>query len=187
VDVAQQMVIESTGRLALLAGTVTSPLVDVAGGLLSGDGTIDGSLTNAGTLAPGAGVGALLITGDLTQDPAGTLSIELGGTSAGATYDVLTVLGTSFLGGALEVLLEPGFVPALGDRFDVLVGNDLVGAFDAFVGLDLGGGLRLDPRRTPTGFSLVAVPEPGTGMLVGLGLVWLAGRRRRLAWDPRSG
>jgi hypothetical protein len=53
----------------------------------------------------------------------GTLEIEIGGTLPGSGYDQLNHViggGMAFLGGALEVTLWGGFIPAAGDQFEFL-------------------------------------------------------------------
>jgi len=55
-----------------------------------------------------------------TQSGGGILNIDLGGTNAGTTYDVLNISGAASLGGTLNVDLLTGFTPVAGDSFDIL-------------------------------------------------------------------
>jgi hypothetical protein len=102
------------------------PTVFLQGGTLSGDGTIQGFVTNSGAIVqPGASPGILTAASGYptpyTQGPGGTLSIELGGLTAGTQFDQLDNGGNSVLGGALTVSLINGFQPAVGQSFPILL------------------------------------------------------------------
>jgi len=97
----------------------TGPLV-LQGATLSGTGTVDGDLNNAGIVAPGESPGKITVTGDYTQTSVGSLEIEIGGTTPETEYDVLMVGGSAALDGTLEVTLWDGFIPEAGDQFEVL-------------------------------------------------------------------
>jgi hypothetical protein len=105
------------------------PLAQFLGGSLSGNGTITGSISNNATVSPGASPGLLTITGNYTEGPNSHLQIELGGTSAGVTYDQLAVGGAAKVAGALNVSYWNGFIPALGNVFTTLVCNARSGVF----------------------------------------------------------
>jgi hypothetical protein len=102
---------------------VTGAVVTVSGGHVGGNGRINGRLTNnGGMVSPGLSVGTLTVDGNFQQNATGTLNIELGGTAAGQ-YDRLAVVGGlngAILDGVLDVFLVNGFVPAVGNTFDVL-------------------------------------------------------------------
>ncbi|HEX2517348.1 MAG TPA: hypothetical protein VH257_21780, partial [Chloroflexota bacterium] len=144
------------GGLASMSG---APL-EIRGGSLSGSGTISTSVINAGRLQPGSSPGGLHINGAYTQEPAGALSVELGGLTPGTQFDQLTVSRTATLDGALEVKLIGGFVPADGDAIQVLTFGSRSGVFSAISGLDLGGGRSLRADLGERGLTLLA---PGTG------------------------
>src|SRR5262249_49045062 len=109
-----------------LQGTLTGN-VDIRGGILSGAdgpfvGAINGNLRNAGQINIGRAAdptGGLSVGGAFEQTAAGMLSIDLGGPASG-DFDQLRIAGTATLAGTLDVHLVAGFVPAVGDIFEVL-------------------------------------------------------------------
>ncbi len=106
-----------------------------AGRLAVNDFTTFGSVgtleQKGGTLAPGFDLadrartslaGTSILRGNYQLEAPGTLEIELFGTTPGAGYDQLRVLGSVDLAGSLDVKL--GFESQIGDQFTVL-DNDL--------------------------------------------------------------
>ena len=110
--------------------TVVESVFDIAnrtlivdGGTLSGSGTIIGDVdNNAGVVGPGSSPGTLTIDGDFTQGAAGELLIEIAGLG---DFDVLSITGSALLGGELAVDLIGGYVPLVGESFDVLLASDI--------------------------------------------------------------
>ncbi|HEX6962391.1 MAG TPA: hypothetical protein VF175_11025, partial [Lacipirellula sp.] len=93
------------------------------GGVLSA-GTVGFDLVNnGGTIAPGNGLGASHVMGDLTIN-AGALAIELGGSGPGE-FDRLMIDGAATLGGSLDVSLLDGFALGPNSVFEIL---DIAGA-----------------------------------------------------------
>ena len=114
-------------------------------GVCSGSGTIGDSVNNSGgTISPGNSPGVLAIGGDFTQSENGTLLIELGGTDAGAAYDVLEVNGQATLDGILEVSLVDGFAPSAGGTFDIFQFGLTTGDSDDVILPALAGSLSWD-------------------------------------------
>ena len=111
-----------------------------AGETLSGSGTIQTNLTNAGTVSPGSSPGTITVDGDYTQDPSGTLLIELSGTTPG-TYDQLVVTDTAVLDGALQIQLLDSFTPALNDTFTIMTYGSSTGRFEELRLPDLSPGM----------------------------------------------
>ncbi len=102
------------------------------GGELIGDGTISGSISNSGaTIRPGGSgaAGTLTLTGDYTQIAGGILDVEIGGSTAGTTYDQLVIGGTATLGGTMTAAFINGFTPTAGDIFTVLTSSIRTGTF----------------------------------------------------------
>ena len=116
---------QSAGTLTLGAGsTITgiSDLSDNSGNFNLADGadftTLD-ALSNSGTITLGAGA-VLNVSGDFTQTSAGTLSVVLGGPSAGGNFGRLASTKPANLDGTLQANLEGAFVPTQGDVFPVV-------------------------------------------------------------------
>jgi hypothetical protein len=91
----------------------------------------NGNLTNsAGVLAPGQSAGSTTITGNYTQQDAGVLEIEIGGTLPASEHDFVDVLGAVTLGSQLQLSLIDGFVPGPENIFTVLsAAGNIAGAF----------------------------------------------------------
>ncbi|MBL8471596.1 MAG: hypothetical protein JNM98_07355, partial [Rhodocyclaceae bacterium] len=104
----------------------------LADGTVSGTGTISGNVTiGNGLLNPGYSPGALTISGDLTLAAGSTTRIELGGTTAGNTYDVVSVTGHVTLDGVLNVLPYGSYTPAAGDSFAFMHFGSVSGSFSS--------------------------------------------------------
>src|SRR5262249_45415328 len=134
--------------------------VDLNGGLLAGSGTVNGSVTSSGHVAPGGVgcVGTLTINGNYTQTAAGSLDIDLGGTAAGSQHDILYVAGPAALDGALNADLLAPYWLHLGDQFRVLNAGSESGAFASIN--HLGWALRAD--YDPSGLTLTVVVVPSS-------------------------
>ncbi|HVV48688.1 MAG TPA: autotransporter domain-containing protein, partial [Polyangia bacterium] len=118
--------------------TLTSPTVQVnSGATLSGHGTIVGSVTNDGTVAPGGTIGVLTVNGDYTQTSNGTLSIEM---NPNANSE-LVVTGTANLAGKAVLVAAQGNYRK-GASYTFLKAGTINGQFASVTntaGLDLGG------------------------------------------------
>ena len=95
---------------------------------LTGTGAITGSVTVSGSVAPGDSAGTITVSGDLTLLSAALLQMQLAGTNA-SLFDQINITGTFNFGGTLTVLLLDGFVPLVGDRFDLFDFSGSTGAF----------------------------------------------------------
>jgi hypothetical protein len=129
---------QTSGSTVLAGGSINrsgfGPPLQINGGTIglgpsTSSGTITGSVALGNAAAstvprPGA-PGTLTITGAYTQN-AGTLAIELGGTSPGSGHDQLVVGGTAALGDTLELTLINGFTPAVGQQFTILTATGSV-------------------------------------------------------------
>ncbi len=88
-----------------------------------------GLLNQGGTLAPGHSAGSTTILGTYTQQSAGRMEIEIGGTAPATRLDKVTVGGAASLGGTLDLRLINGFVPSSVQTFMVLDALSLTGGF----------------------------------------------------------
>lgn len=162
------------------------------GGTVSGAGTIQGSVTiNSGaTIRPSISSTALNITGLLTLNTGGMFFEELGGTIPGSQFGQLDVSGLATLGSGsiLDIMVDSGFSPTVGETFDIFNYASLSGTFGSIVSFTPGytfsffdgSGQHGLLRVTNAPAAPVAVPEPGTWALLGAGLVsGLAFTRRR--------
>ena len=111
----------------LLVNDVLQPTGHVTvdmGAALGGTGTIPNTpLSVAGTLDAGGPDGTgVLSTGSLTFSSTSTLAAQLGGTTAGTGYDQVVVGGNVDLGATttLSLTLVPGYVPNIGDQFELI-------------------------------------------------------------------
>ncbi len=139
------------GTMTLAGQPIASPNVIVDGsdltnyGTIEGNGRIQSSLVNHGTLSPGQSAGALRFLAGFTLASDGVVEIELGGLAPFSQYDRIVVnqFGTANLAGGLEVSLLDGFVPKDGDKFTILTAGVVSGSFNdaAVAGVNLPSGV----------------------------------------------
>ena len=145
---------QTSGSTILSGGTLSGSLIDIQGGSLSGSGSINAPVRNAGEINPGgAGTGPLAITGNYTQLASGVLNIDLGGLTAGSQFDQLAVTGTATLDGTLNVDLIGGFTPSPGDTFQIMTYASSTGTFATINGH----GATYNPTYGSTGLTLTVV------------------------------
>jgi hypothetical protein len=172
----------STGSTAVFFGLVQQR----TGSLFTGTGAkfYEGGLAIGGS--PGLGVDS----GDVSFGAGNVFMVDIGGTTPctaacdtdaafrNSSFDKYIVTGHLGLGGALKLGSWNGFVPQLGQRFDLLDWGSAGGSFDSIdaSGLLLPAGLVLDTSSLALdgSFSVVAVPEPQAWALWAAGL-WAAG------------
>jgi hypothetical protein len=121
---------QTSGQATLNGGSFAFVnTAQLLGGTLQGSGAIAGSVSNNAAVSPGPSPGLISISGTYSEGPNAHLAIELGGTTAGSSYDQLSVGGKATLRGSLDVSFVNGFVPGPGNVFTVLVCNARSGAF----------------------------------------------------------
>jgi autotransporter-associated beta strand protein len=118
----------SAGELAV-TGTLASGVTIQSGARLSGTGTIQGTVSQSGILSPGIDGIAVMNIGTLSQAVGSSTQITLNGTNPGSSHDQVAVVGTATLNGTLQVSLAPGFVPVVGNVFDVVTCATRSGTF----------------------------------------------------------
>ncbi len=117
-------------------------------------GGFTGNVLNQGTLGFWNPPGVTTITGNFTQSSAGTLDVDLGGSSP-AEHDQLQVSGTATLAGALDVTLIDGFSISPLEEFQILTYGTLSGAFASE---QYPSGVTLFPGYGPTSLFLYSTP-----------------------------
>jgi len=102
-----------------------------AGATLTGTGVVRGSVTNNGTLAPGAGgLGTLTISNTLTLTSGSTTTLAINRTSGTANYGKVQGVTSAVLGGTLTVTNLGGTFQA-GDTFTLFNASSYTGNFTA--------------------------------------------------------
>jgi hypothetical protein len=159
-------------------------------GNVSGAGSYSGNVLFSDGFSPGNSPAAVNME-HAAFDSSNTLTIELGGPLAGSQYDQLLVSGNAALAGALDVQLLNGFVPSLGQSFEILdIGGTRSGQFaglgeGSLVGTFGGNGLYLSYAGGDGNdlvLSVAAIPEPATwGLIVVTGIILAKTRRFKRA------
>ena len=177
--------VQSSGRTVQVDGELAPAgggLVLGPGDVLSGSGTVHGDVSGDGTLRPGNSPGKQTITGNFTPGEGAVTEIDVWGMGQGTStgYDWIEVGGTAAPNGTLKILFQPqgGYVPALGDTFDILTwGSRPAGqVFDNWLGTaSIPGqpGWALKPTYLADRLRLTLVQTPA--MAAGLDVVLLDG------------
>lgn len=104
----------------LAAVTGRGELQLAVGSTASGSTQIAVDFENRGSIEPGASIGIFHVLADFSQRSSGSLLLEVAGTTPGTEFDRLIVDGSAAFGGDLIVNLDPAYLPAAGDAFDLL-------------------------------------------------------------------
>jgi hypothetical protein len=138
-DVTPGTILVQQGTLALQGGVPTvSNRVDIqAQGILTGTGTINGSLLNAGQILPAGAcaVGRITVTDDYTQAATGSLTLDLQGQQPGTQSDNLEVGHDVQLDGQLNLNALAGFN---GNLFELVTNRGPDAVNGIFAGLPEG-------------------------------------------------
>lgn len=160
----------TSGVFTFAGGTVAAAAIDATKLRPTPTGTTGTFRVSgpAAVLAPGdsGSPGRMTVTGGLALD-AGSLVVDLGGTSAAAsfqsassTYDTVVVKGAVTLGGNLALTLTGSYAPAWLVPHTVLTGSSVQGTFATVSGVDIGGSKRLAVTYTATS-AIVTAAAPG--------------------------
>ncbi len=127
--------LQTAGATKLAGGSLlAAKQINIAGGTLSGFGTITGAVQNGGTVSPSSTGGTLKITGAYHQTSPGVLASIITGTSPGTQFGQLSVGGQATLAGTLKVNTGGGFTPTHGQTFPVLLYHTHSGTFATLSG-----------------------------------------------------
>ena len=167
--------------------------LNLAAGALSGSGTVIGNVSSSGLISPGNPLGTLNISGTLSLQPTSVLLLQIGGTASGGSYDLLSVSGTTALGGTLQLAFANGFAAAVQptNTFSLITAASFTGTFSnapvsgpwILATTDGLGSFQVNFSGTALTLSnFTAIPEPAaiwTAVLVGFVTAVAIGRRRR--------
>jgi len=146
-------------------------IVFAAGSTVSGIGSFE-NVVFSGTYAPGNSPAITSLAGGQFSSSS-ALVIELGGLQPGTQYDRVVDSGSlNLLGGALDVMVFNGFVPALGDSFEILQYGQLSGDFGMASYPALGSGLSWERTTSATAMTITVVPEPSVSWLTFVSLAF---------------
>jgi len=136
---------QTAGTTRLSGGTlISTTALAINGGTLEGTGTVEGDVVNGAHVTPGLPTGTLSIDGAYTQTAGGTLNVDIGG-PASIQFDRLSISGSAMLSGTLDIRFVGGFVPTLGQSFEVMTFASRSGSIAIFNGTAIGGGLSVAP------------------------------------------
>jgi len=155
--------VNAGGHIIRSGGTLNYNILNFQGGdytgdllnqnLITGTGTINGNLVNAGTVSPGQSPGTLTINGSYTQTAAGAYQAEIASPSS---YDRINVSGTASLNGTLAPSLLGGYRPHGNQVFSIITATDgLTGSFSSIVNQQIGLTLSWQPRYLTNRVDLV--------------------------------
>ncbi len=138
---------QTAGIFYVIGSAVLSGNVTFQGGRLMGSGTVSpfGNLnvTSGAVIDPGDNLGQggrLTISTKLVLAGGGVVHADIGGTTAGLTYDqILTANYPTLDGGVLEISLINGFTPGASDIFTILTTSDSSFLSGSFINVANGG------------------------------------------------
>jgi hypothetical protein len=144
-----------------------------------------GNLINAGTVQALTGNDSFSVTGSFNQSAGGLLEIPIE-TDSGTSYEtgaLFSVLGSSTLGGTLDVTASPDFPITDGESFQILSLASETGTFSSIELPPLAGGLYWNTSTLYTNGTITAVPEPGSlaFIVTALGVLIRPRHRNRIA------
>ena len=115
-----------------LNGTLNSDDTNISSsGFLSGTGTINGNVTNNGSISPGNSIGTLTVNGDVTFNSGSTYEVEISGNAS----DKITVNGAVQINGGTVKTSIPRKLYTGKERWTIISATDGVnGRFDGLSG-----------------------------------------------------
>ncbi len=116
-------------------------------------------ITNADTISISAGAIVSTLCAPLNFAATSVLQIHVAGAAPGQ-YGVASMGCTPSLDGTLSLVVDPSYIPILGETLDVMTWASHTGSFATVTGLDLGGGLQFDVAYLADRLSLTVVAGP---------------------------
>ncbi len=147
------------GVITIASGAVLKvygTFVNDTTGIIQGGGVlnvVDAVFTNHGTISAGSSPGILTIQGNVDLRPTSQLTMELNGASLGTGYDQINVSGTLNLGGTLQLLVHPSYLPAPTDTLRLLNYGAATRQFATITGTQLSNGTFLELSFGPSGMT----------------------------------
>jgi hypothetical protein len=128
----------------------------------SGTSTFDSGfiIINQGVVE--AQVGTISFGGPYSETTSADLAVSLAGVNPGTQYGTLAFANAPAFHGKFTVGLRNGFLPSLGNSFNVVAFPSSSGNFSAWEGLTLGNGLVLSPQFSATSLTLLTVADTAT-------------------------
>jgi autotransporter-associated beta strand protein len=171
-------VVQNGSLVVSAAGGTRSSAVFLGSFSGSGGFTGGGDVFIMGDLRPGNSPAEVTYDGNVYLSPSTHLVMELGGERSGGK-EKMDVTGSLGLGGGLSVVLYDGFVPSLGDHFDLFDASSVTGRFDSTTLPELPEGLAWDTTNLYSSGTIGVTPEPATISLLALAGAAMLGRRKR--------
>lgn len=149
----------------------------------SGGGSGGGLIQLGGTIRPGNSPGVMAYENDVQFTGSSYLELELGGLNPGTQHDQITSTMSVTLDGTIELTLINGFVPQLGDSFELVVADSIADNGVGYVLPALSGGRSFEMTLNLAAGSMdvlsaTVVPEPTTILLLLVAAGMLAFPRR---------
>lgn len=184
VSTAGPLTVLAGGTLALQNGNLTTAGPVTINGTLQGSGTLNGSPVINGLWSPGNSPGLFTVLGNTALANNATVRIELAGLTPATEFDQIAISGAlafdPLASSTLDIILLDGFVPQLGDSFDIIThnANERQGEFANYRGLAIDPWTHFEVLYLADRIQLVVVPAPSAALISLLGLA-VASRRRR--------
>ncbi|MGK7943287.1 MAG: beta strand repeat-containing protein, partial [Microcystaceae cyanobacterium] len=157
---------QNSGILSLRGGDVTTTNnIIFNGGSFGGYGSFTGNIDSSAVLDIGyfnnTEYGQLIIDGDYTETNSANIDIQIGGYTSGTEFDFLDITGVANFDGTVNINLLDGFVPILGDTFEIINFGSYTGALD-FTNLSINNNLQFEVEYSEAQITLVV--EEATNM-----------------------
>ncbi|MGK7941086.1 MAG: Ig-like domain-containing protein, partial [Crocosphaera sp.] len=149
---------QDSGSFNLVGGNATINNANFNGGTFGGFGTLTGNINTSAILDIGefnnTEYGQFIIDGNYTETNDAIIDIEIGGYTSGTEFDFLDIMGVANFDGTVNISLLDGFLPVLGDTFEIINFDSYTGALD-FTGLSINDELEFNVEYASDKITLV--------------------------------